>query len=224
MKRSQTEELAPLPGGVTSGDRPKGSLVARKQRRIRQALALTALELFTEQGYDQTTVEEIVDRVEISMSTFYRFFPSKSDLILELHHIGSRDLVRVVAERPPEESLAQALEAALAQQQEELEQDLPALRHFEELLAKNPELRGRLLADQYSLRDAMAEAIAPRLGARPADLRCQVVAIAILATTHVALELWSADSADSADSAGGAPVDSIRSAFGVLEPLLTTHD
>jgi len=198
---------------VAAEDRPKESLVARKQRRLRQELALTALELFTEQGYDKTTVEEIVDRVEVSMSSFYRFFPSKSDLILELHHIGSRDLIRVLAERPPEESLVEALEAAVAQQQEELQQDLVALRHFLELLAENPELRGRLLAEQYGLRDAMAEAVAPRLGVSPEDLRCQVVAMAILSTTHLALDLWSVGNDDVQ------PVDVIRSAFRALEPL-----
>jgi AcrR family transcriptional regulator len=148
------------------------------------------------------------------MSSFYRFFPSKSDLILELHHIGSRDLVRVLAERPPEESLVEALEAAVAQQQDELQQDLVALRHFLELLAENPELRGRLLADQYELRDAMAEAVAPRLGVSPEDLHCQVVALAILSTTHLALDLWNRE------HGGGQPVDVIRSAYRVLEPLL----
>ena len=200
---------------VTSEERPKESLVARKQRRLRQELALTALELFTEQGYDNTTVEEIVDRVEISMSSFYRFFPSKSDLILELHHIGSRDLIRVITERPAEESLVEALEAAVAQQQDELQQDLVALRHFEELLTENPELRGRLLAEQYGLRDAMAVAIAPRLGVAPEDLRCEVVAMAILATTHLALDLWSVG------KDGQQPVDAIRSAYRTLEPLFT---
>ena len=94
-------------------------------------------------------------------------------------------------------------------------QDPVALRHFEELLAENPELRGGLVAEQYGLRDSMAEAVAPRIGASPGDLRCQVVAIAILSTTHLALDFWSAGN----DS--GQPVDAIRSAYRVLEPLFT---
>ena len=61
----------------------------------------------------------------------------------------------------------------------------------------------------------MAEAVAPRLGASPGDLRCQVVAIAILSATHLALDFWSTGS----DS--GQPVDAIRSAYRVLEPLFT---
>ena len=209
----QTGDVATVAPMTPSDEKPKDSLVARKQRRLRQELALTALELFREQGYDKTTVEEIVDRVEVSMSSFYRFFPSKSDLILELQHIGSRDLVRVIAGRPPEETLVEALAAAIAQQKDELQQDLVALRHFQELLNENVELRGRLLAEQYGLRDAMAEVVAPRLGADPGDLRCQVVALAILSTTHLALDLWSTDN-------GGQPVDYIRSTYRILEPML----
>jgi hypothetical protein len=61
----------------------------------------------------------------------------------------------------------------------------------------------------------MAEAVAPRLGVSPDDLRCQVVAMAILSTTHLALDLWSVG------NDGGQPVDAIRSAYRVLEPLFT---
>jgi AcrR family transcriptional regulator len=200
---------------VRTADKPKESLVARKQRRIRQELALTALELFTEKGYDETTVEEIVERVEISMSTFYRFFPSKSDLILELHRIGSKDLIDAIAERPPEEPLADALDAAILKQRDDLEQDLVALRHFQALVAKYPELRGRLLTAQYDLRDLMAAAIAPRLGSASEDLHSQVVAMAILSTTHVALDLWSNT------SGAERPVDVVRAAYRCLVPLFT---
>jgi AcrR family transcriptional regulator len=198
---------------VRTADKPKESLVARRQRRIRQELAITALELFTEQGYDETTVEEIVDRVEISMSTFYRFFPSKSDLVLELPRIGSKDLIDALAERPPEESLADALAASIVEQRDDLEQDLVALRHFHQLLAKNPELRGRLLAEQYDLRDAMATLIAPRLGAAPGDLRSQVVATCILSTTHLALDRWSTC------RGGERPVELVLMAYRALAPL-----
>ncbi len=196
-------------------DKPKESLVARKQRRIRQELALTALELFTEQGYDETRVEEIVERVEVSMSSFYRFFPSKSDLVLELLQIGSKDLIDAIAERPPDEPLVDALDAAIVKQRDELEQDLVALRHFQVLLAKYPELRGRVLAAHFDLRDLMAAAIAPRLGTAPEDPRSQVVAMAILSTTHVALDLWSNSSGTER------PVDVVRSAYRCLAPLLT---
>jgi hypothetical protein len=61
----------------------------------------------------------------------------------------------------------------------------------------------------------MAEAVAPRRDVPPDDLRCQVVATAILSTTHLALDL------SRIGDDGGQPVDAIRSAYRVLEPLFT---
>src|SRR5215510_10670092 len=49
----------------------------RKKLRTRRALADAALRLFTEKGFDATTLEELADEAEVSKSTFFRFFPAK---------------------------------------------------------------------------------------------------------------------------------------------------
>src|SRR5579859_3996445 len=49
----------------------------RKRLRTRRALAEAALRLFTEKGFDATTIEELADEAEVSKSTFFRFFPAK---------------------------------------------------------------------------------------------------------------------------------------------------
>ena len=49
----------------------------RKKLRTRRALADAALRLFTENGFDATTLEELADEAEVSKSTFFRFFPAK---------------------------------------------------------------------------------------------------------------------------------------------------
>jgi AcrR family transcriptional regulator len=191
----------------------KESLVARRQRRVRRQLAQTALEMFSERGYDGTTVEDIVDSVEVSPSTFYRLFPSKSDLVLELHRIGMRDLVCDIAERPPDESLAEALDAAIMTRGEDIEADVTSIRHLQDLLAANPELRGRLLAELHDVQAPMARAVAPRLGSDPDDLRCQVVAVAIMSTTRMALDHWSTGTGTDT------PLQVLRAALAELAPL-----
>src|SRR6266581_4636984 len=49
----------------------------RKKLRTRRALADAALRMFTENGFDATTLEELAGEAEVSKSTFFRFFPAK---------------------------------------------------------------------------------------------------------------------------------------------------
>jgi len=49
----------------------------RKKLRTRRALAAAALGLFTRNGFDATTLEDLAAEAEVSRSTFFRFFPAK---------------------------------------------------------------------------------------------------------------------------------------------------
>jgi len=56
----------------------------RKKARTHQGIVEAALEVFRERGYEKTTVEEIVRRVEISQPTFYKYFGSKDAVLREV--------------------------------------------------------------------------------------------------------------------------------------------
>ena len=58
-------------------------LRARKKARLHQGIVDTAVDLFRERGYEKTTIEEIVRRVEISQPTFYKYFGSKDAVLRE---------------------------------------------------------------------------------------------------------------------------------------------
>jgi AcrR family transcriptional regulator len=55
----------------------------RKKLRTRRALAEAALRLFTEKGFNATTLEEVAEEAEVSKSTFFRFFPAKEAAAIE---------------------------------------------------------------------------------------------------------------------------------------------
>src|SRR5262252_2552636 len=79
--RSRSRPVPPIVGqnlGMTSP-----GLRERKKQKTRWAIQEHALRLIAEQGYDATTVDQIAAAAEISPSTFFRYFPTKEDLIIE---------------------------------------------------------------------------------------------------------------------------------------------
>jgi AcrR family transcriptional regulator len=60
------------------------SLRERKKAKVRDALIQAAMKLFTEKGFEETTIDEIVESADVSRRTFFRYFPSK-DLIVFPH-------------------------------------------------------------------------------------------------------------------------------------------
>lgn len=66
-----------VPAGRAPQDDRRLPLRERKKLRTRRALVDAALDLFTGRGFDETSIEDLVDEVEISRRTFFRYFPSK---------------------------------------------------------------------------------------------------------------------------------------------------
>src|SRR5260370_30989476 len=69
-------------GLPSPGELAQPGLRERKKARTRAAIQRHALRLFRGQGYDETTVSEIAEAAEVSESTFFRYFPTKEDVVL----------------------------------------------------------------------------------------------------------------------------------------------
>jgi len=85
----------------------------RKKQRTRDALIRVALELFTTQGYERTTVDEIADAVDVSQRTFFRYFATKEDVAFAVQHMVEERFVRALTQRPPEEGPLDAMRNAV---------------------------------------------------------------------------------------------------------------
>src|ERR1700676_1538579 len=80
-------------GRPISGKKPMGGLRERKKARLRQQIVETALHLFRQRGYENTRIDDIVNILEISQPTFFRYFPSKDAV---LRDIGKRGFACIV--------------------------------------------------------------------------------------------------------------------------------
>jgi AcrR family transcriptional regulator len=87
--------------------------MARWEPGARERLVLAAVDLFTEQGYDATTVAQIADRAGVTKSTFFRHFPDKRELLVAGQETLSRLLAEGIAEAPQTASPLEAVAAGL---------------------------------------------------------------------------------------------------------------
>jgi len=80
--RGRQTRVAEAHGGETLG------LRERKKARLRQQIIDTSIRLFRKRGYENTRVEDIVQILEISQPTFFRYFPSKDAVLREVGRRG----------------------------------------------------------------------------------------------------------------------------------------
>jgi AcrR family transcriptional regulator len=152
---------------VSEAGKPGGGLRERKKAKTRAAIQQHALRLFRVQGYDETTIEQIAEAAEVSESTFFRYFPTKEDVVLwdEFDPL----LIEAFRAQPPDLTPIQALRGAfravfdsLTQEQWDEQRERLAL----ELAV--PELRAAMALQLLDTIEVTAEMVAERVG-RPAD-------------------------------------------------------
>jgi AcrR family transcriptional regulator len=160
----------------------------RKRTRTRLMIQTEALRLFNDQGYGDTTVEQIADAAAISTRTFFRYFPTKEDAVLwdEYDPLMLELFLSRPNDEPPFASLRAVMNATLeGLYRRDPERLLARIR----LLGSVPELRARFLEMQASAGDQLAEVFARHRGLGD-DLELRVTAAAIVAAVTVALDRW----------------------------------
>ena len=147
---------------IAEAGRPAG-LRERKKARTRAAIREHALRLFREQGYTATTVEQIAAAAEVSPATFFRYFPTKEDVVLQ----DDFDLVTMetLEAQPPGLGPIAAFRAAAAQVLQQHDRRGPGeVRAGHELIAQVPEIRARALDEFARTIDQIATPLAARAG------------------------------------------------------------
>ncbi|MEU0936392.1 TetR family transcriptional regulator [Embleya sp. NPDC005971] len=180
-------------------DQPS-KLRTRRRTETRRTIQEHAVRLFTERGYDATTVAEVAETAGMSPMTVYRHFPTKEDLVL-VDEYGALVAERILAQ-PATQPLVRRIGNALVDSATALtgrehgegpsvgeEFLLARLR----LMISTQALRARHLDNHYVLQQAIVDALGDDTTDPDTVFRAQVAASACLAAMHTALVRWVED-------------------------------
>lgn len=180
-------------------------------------LVVAAVDLFTEQGYDATTVTQIAERAGVTKSTFFRHFSDKRELLVAGQETLSRLLADGIAEAPASATPLQAVAAGLERASSAMG---PANRELgprlKAAVAASTELQERDALKNVGLAAAMTNALVARGTPGP--------------TAHLAGELgvlalkrgyaqWSDSARDDGDDGDGDTAGLAPHALAALEEL-----
>jgi AcrR family transcriptional regulator len=183
---------------VTDGSPPDpdhGPLPGRRERKklaTRHALSEAALQLATERGLENVTIEDITARADVALRTFRNYFASKDEAICAIAADRARQIGAALLQRPASEPLQEALINAVLQHYQGTDQpfgqeQMAAIR----LIVGSPAIRGEYLKINTEMQDALAAAISERTGTDPGtDMYPQILAGAVIAATQVAIRRW----------------------------------
>ena len=165
-----------------SDTRPAGppmGLRERKKARTRAAIRTEAMRLFRERGYAATTIEQIAAAADISPATFFRYYPTKEDVVLQ----DDLDVLlpEAVEAQPPSLGPIAAVRAAVAQALGPMgPAELDRLQETVALSMSVPEIRARAADEFIRTIELMAVPLARRAGRSPDDPAVRHVAGAMI--------------------------------------------
>ena len=174
------------------------SLRERKKLATRRLLRRAALDLVAERGLTNVTVEDIAEAADVSPRTFFNYFPSKEAALFGGDPERAVELRERVATGAPGKSALDALRVVLAQDSEEMADELrslggdPAdwLRRMK-MARTDPHVRAAHAAQMAMIERAIAEGLAARLGTdQETDPYPGVLAAAAVGVVRACLTFW----------------------------------
>jgi AcrR family transcriptional regulator len=163
--------------------------MARWEPNAPERLAIAALDLFAERGYESTTVIDIAQRAGLTKSTFFRHFPDKREVLFggdTMTGLLAGGIAAAPADATPLEAVAHALDAVGAAAFTPARRAFTARRRL--VVAATPELREREALKGLVLVAAMVDALQRRgVPALAARVAAELGALAL----EIAYERWS---------------------------------
>lgn len=162
----------------------------RPPRTSRDQLASTALALFAQDGFEETTLDDIADAVGVGRRTLFRYFSSKNDLVWG-NFDGVLDRLRVgLADTNPGEPMMETLARAVVSSNHYEDEALEELRVRMTLITSVPALQAHSMVRYADWRRVVAGFVAERLHQEPDDLVPLTVGHMALGVSIAAFVRW----------------------------------
>ncbi|MFF8987553.1 TetR family transcriptional regulator [Streptomyces globisporus] len=191
------------------------SLAERKRQLVSDELTGAALRLLAQKGFDAVTIDEIVAAAGVSKRTFFRYFASKEDVVIQFLAGMGTDMRAELAGRPAQEPPSVALRHTIWVSIDACAGHADQALRVVQLILGTPSLLARFLERQAQWRDELATEVADRLGLAPeTDLYPQLAAGMALAAFGTVLQRWS--DSDGAED----PANLTDRAFAIIAPAL----
>lgn len=169
---------------------PPMSLKLRKQQLVRDALSAAAGELFLARGFEQVTVEEIARAAGVSRRTFFRYYESKEDVMVERSNRRGEQLLAELAARPLNEPALLAIRNALVPAVETGLTERELVRDTIRLLRETSALRRAMMEHRNRLEERIAALMAQRLGVDSSDNTPMLLAFLTRALLDTVFNAW----------------------------------
>jgi mycofactocin system transcriptional regulator len=164
---------------------------AREETRAR--IEQSALDLFTAEGFEQVTIDEIADAAGISRRTFFRYVTAKADAVwgdFDDHVLRLEEMLSATA---GDQSVLASICAAYVEVNDYAQVGLPMLRQRMRLILTEPALQAHSQVRYAAIDRVVAAHVARRTGVPPDALLPRLVATSTRAAATTAFEVWLAD-------------------------------
>lgn len=159
-----------------------------KAERTRSAIAAAALDLFEEQGYEATTMEQIAAAAEVAPTTLYRYFPTKDSTLVAQVLPDADSFASHLRARPSDESLDVALGRVIHDRLTEFDHRAPEILRLRRQIDLVPTARARVWDSFYQEVSMLEDAIAERTGEEPSTISVQLTAELVVLVCQMALD------------------------------------
>jgi mycofactocin system transcriptional regulator len=153
-------------------------------------LELIALRLFTEHGFDETTVDQIAAEAGVSSRTFFRYFDTKADVLWYAFDHEVQELRRALDDIPVSVPLLDAIRQAVVGVNHYTAADMPELRTRMNLIGTVPTLQASAAVHYDAWEQTIIDYAADRLAQPPTALLPLAIGRATLAVCRAAYEYW----------------------------------